>query len=395
MTTKAPMFENRYLAHALGGLDGHKYLNTEEALKNAIALGHRYFEADLQLTSDGQVVCSHGWTEDICAVSGMDYSEEFETMTHDLFLAQKVFGMPTMDLDTLAVYIKKYKDLYWELDIHGVMGDEARLMIQVIKDTVLNEPGVEDRVLMQVASPEQYEAVDSVYHFKYYQYFIRRGTEPEVLSDIITFCKENGIIAVALQFRDCTKEKVAMMKEAGLAVLAYSNDGRAIADALFENGVDTLCTNFLSPAEDIIDSRGTEVLYNGGKSNASKLEDLVAKKVLRGEIGYTKNSSVKYTERFKLTGLDHFDLMACLYEREGYEFAGWNLRYKGLVNEWLWLCDDGEWRTPEAINECETERRLFADMESVDIDLLLKKDFVIFQAVWNKIVPKDEQNNTK
>ena len=391
MTKNAPMFENRYLAHALGGLDGHKYLNTEEALKTAIAMGHRYFEADLQLTTDGQVVCSHGWTEDICAVSGMEYSEEFESMTKDMFLAQRVWGMPTMDLETLAGYIKKYKDLFWELDIHGVLGEEARTMIQVIKDTVMDEPGTEDRVLMQVASPEQYDAVDSVYHFKHYQYFIKRGSEPEVLREIIEFCKEKDIKAVALQFRDATRETVEMMKEAGLRVLAYSTDGRATADALFENGVDTICTNYLSPAEDVVDSRGTEVLYNGGKSDASKLEDLVAKHVLRGEIGYTKNNSVKYTERFNLSGLDHFDLMACLYEREGYEFAGWNLRYKGLVNEWLWLCEDGEWRSPEVIKELGCEKRLFADMESIDINLLLKKDFVIFQAVWNKIVEEPQK----
>ena len=166
------MFDNRYLAHALGGIDGRKYLNTEKALKTAIAMGHRYFEADLQLTTDGRVVCSHGWTEEICAVSGMDYSDEFESMTRDMFLAQKVFDMPTMDLETLSEYIKRYKDFYWELDIHGVLGDEARVMIQEIKANVLDEEGTVDRVLMQVSSPEQYDAVDSVYHFKHYQYFV-------------------------------------------------------------------------------------------------------------------------------------------------------------------------------------------------------------------------------
>ena len=57
-----PMFKNKYLAHALGGYEGYKYLNNEPALKAAIKNGHKYYEVDLTLTTDGHVVPSHGWT---------------------------------------------------------------------------------------------------------------------------------------------------------------------------------------------------------------------------------------------------------------------------------------------------------------------------------------------
>lgn len=32
----APMFKNKYMAHALGGYQGHKYLNNEPALKQCV-----------------------------------------------------------------------------------------------------------------------------------------------------------------------------------------------------------------------------------------------------------------------------------------------------------------------------------------------------------------------
>lgn len=55
-----PMFKNKLLAHALGGYNGHTYLNTREAFENALKNGYLYFEVDLKLTTDGKLVCWHG-----------------------------------------------------------------------------------------------------------------------------------------------------------------------------------------------------------------------------------------------------------------------------------------------------------------------------------------------
>ncbi|MCR5067482.1 MAG: hypothetical protein K6A14_05435 [Erysipelotrichaceae bacterium] len=102
----APMFNNKYMAHALGGYKGYKYLNNEPALKQAIADGHRYFEVDLCLTTDGHVVPAHGWSEKDCERSGMEYKPELRNMTRELFLRQSIHGMPTMDAEILYQYMK-------------------------------------------------------------------------------------------------------------------------------------------------------------------------------------------------------------------------------------------------------------------------------------------------
>lgn len=43
------------------GVDGKAYTNSLEALQSNLAAGHRIFEVDLAITSDGKVVCLHDW----------------------------------------------------------------------------------------------------------------------------------------------------------------------------------------------------------------------------------------------------------------------------------------------------------------------------------------------
>lgn len=53
--------EKHYIAHACSAIDGYRYTNCQEALDNAIAKGMTYIEIDLDLTSDGYLVATHGW----------------------------------------------------------------------------------------------------------------------------------------------------------------------------------------------------------------------------------------------------------------------------------------------------------------------------------------------
>ncbi len=51
----------RFIAHAGGSLSGYKYLNALEALDENYLNGFRFFELDLQLTSDNFIVAAHDW----------------------------------------------------------------------------------------------------------------------------------------------------------------------------------------------------------------------------------------------------------------------------------------------------------------------------------------------
>jgi hypothetical protein len=51
----------RFIAHAAGQIDGHRYTNALEALDLGYASGLRLFEIDLIQTRDGQYVGAHSW----------------------------------------------------------------------------------------------------------------------------------------------------------------------------------------------------------------------------------------------------------------------------------------------------------------------------------------------
>ena len=54
---------SRYMAHALGGIDGENYTNSKEALESSYNKGIRLFEVDINLTADDKLVCVHGWNK--------------------------------------------------------------------------------------------------------------------------------------------------------------------------------------------------------------------------------------------------------------------------------------------------------------------------------------------
>jgi hypothetical protein len=98
--------------------------------------------------------------------------------------------------------------------------------------------------LVQVNSMEMYRAIDSVYHFPYYQYNVKNAIER--LDEFIAFCQENDICAMALKSAFATPEVIAKIRDAGLALLVFTVDNKEKAKKLLGLGANTICTNFIN-----------------------------------------------------------------------------------------------------------------------------------------------------
>lgn len=113
------------IAHAFGGIDGVSYTNSLEAFRENYAKGHRTFEVDFSVTSDGRLVCLHDWgTAQKNGVTAGGAASEEE------FLAAKFAGKyTTLSLASLLALMKEYPDI-WIVHRHkgrrGKTG-EARL----------------------------------------------------------------------------------------------------------------------------------------------------------------------------------------------------------------------------------------------------------------------------
>ena len=246
-TNRPPMFKYKYMAHALGGYKGHKYLNNEEAFKYSLSKGHKFFEVDLTPTEDNVLLLSHGWTKERAEKVGMTYTPEFEHMTKEMFLRQKLYDMDTMDTSKLYQYMKKYPDIYLEIDLRSYSDEQAKEETKEMLEIFHNDESILDRLLVQTANPSRHQAIDSVYHFKYYQMFIKRGFDEETFRTLTSYCVENGIWSVALSVHDANAETVKRIREMGLWILCYTTDKYERAEELLKMGVSTICTNTLNP----------------------------------------------------------------------------------------------------------------------------------------------------
>jgi hypothetical protein len=78
----------------------------------------------------------------------------------------------TIDATTIVEIMRNNKDLLFELDLRTLDREAATKTANAIKEVFGTDTSITDRLLVQVGSPEMYEAIDDVYHFKYYQYII-------------------------------------------------------------------------------------------------------------------------------------------------------------------------------------------------------------------------------
>lgn len=277
-----PMYENRFLAHSLGGYKRYKYLNAEDGLKNAIACGYRYFEVDFKLTEDDEIVCTHGWSRADCEKTGMLYHRDFNHMTKEKFLAQRVHGMETMDVTKLYSYMVRYPDFYWELDLHTLSYKKSVHMAEKILEAFHHNEAVMEHCLVQVNSMDMYHAIDSVYHFKYYQYNVKNAIER--LDEFIDFCQKNQICAMALKKAFATEEVIAKIRNAGLALLVFTVDNKKTAEKLLELGANTICTNFINIEQHVTDlDREKEACRLKEQEEIDKKEELEWQKTEKKE----------------------------------------------------------------------------------------------------------------
>jgi len=242
---KPKFFQNRLMAHALGGYEGNIYNNTEEALLNSIKNGYHFIEVDITLTADNKLVCSHGWDKATCEATGVKYTGK--APTYNEFMNWKIQGKyNTIDAKTVIEYMRKYPNLLIEIDLKKFNAKKTKIMIEQLVDLCNNDATILDRILMQFTSEEAFYAIEEVYHFKYYQYFTYKSNIKDNLNHVIDFCKKNNITSIAVNHTVLTDSMIDFIKSNNFYLLAFTIDDPKLASKFLDKGVDTICTNFIT-----------------------------------------------------------------------------------------------------------------------------------------------------
>jgi glycerophosphoryl diester phosphodiesterase len=141
----------KYVAHAGGGIEKMAYTNSRDALDANYRRGHRFFEIDLNWTSDGHLVLIHDWKANF----------------HDLFPNSKIAGTPSLQ-EFMRLKMKNnltpisFAGLADWLHAHPgarIVTDVKDDNLRSLKTIAEDHPELIDRVIPQIYAFEEYEPV--------------------------------------------------------------------------------------------------------------------------------------------------------------------------------------------------------------------------------------------
>ncbi len=242
---------NRYIAHALGGIEGKSYTNSLEAFEENYKKGLRLFEVDLEYTSDGELVLIHDWErERLKELFGMPVpADNVETpLSLKEFKSQTIYGKYTpLTYQELIGIMKDHPDMYLVLD--GKYSDEERVLKEygdIVSIAEKTDPEILKRVIPQIYNESMYDWVMQTYNWKSiiltWYLFSASTVEPEHLFE---FCTEKGIQVCAMKdsLENALLDKEAMKRD--IKILVYTVNEESDRDRLFNNGVSAIYTDFL------------------------------------------------------------------------------------------------------------------------------------------------------
>ena len=103
------------IAHAGGVLDGYVYTNSREALERAAAVGYKFIELDLIMTSDSVLIAAHSW-EDFNRMTGCP-EKGSEAPCFSDFMSRKICGRYTpLSADSVNSFFMRNTGLYLVVD---------------------------------------------------------------------------------------------------------------------------------------------------------------------------------------------------------------------------------------------------------------------------------------
>lgn len=239
------------ICHA-GGMteQGDIQTNSLEALTYNYEQGHRVFEVDMQMTSDGVMVLRHDWSSDLGQADDFGWTEEKKTVpTAEQFLNAPIYDKYTpLTLQEFYSFMQKRGDMYVVIDPKYMEDIESQFTL-IVDTAVDNGYGsVLDRVIVQLYYEHMYERVKSIYPFKSYLYTLYyngySGTGEEE-----RFCVENGIPVLVMPSGWANEAVCKRVKKSKLKLFVHPVNDVEVAERLLDMGVYGIYSDVFLPGQ--------------------------------------------------------------------------------------------------------------------------------------------------
>lgn len=235
---------NNFIAHALGGIEGHEYTNSKEALEASYNKGFRLFETDIKLSSDGNLILVHsGWQK------RMNLDETTEMLDENTFLNSKIHGKySTMSFKDLTEFMKTHKDMYVMVDI-GRKSSKGTIKFykKIVKDAK-KDTSVLQRLIVGGHTIEMIESVKTIYNFKIFNLYCpskeKRDEALNTPESFIEYCKNNKIQSISMPVNNYDQEIIDLARKNKIIVYLFTINNEDDAKKYLEN-VDVIGTDFI------------------------------------------------------------------------------------------------------------------------------------------------------
>ena len=239
------------ISHAMGGIDGYSYSNCLEGFLENYEEGHRIFEVDMELTSDGKIVLWHGWNRQFCSKYRKD-----RTPTYTEFMNSRIYDKYTpMDLEALLKLMDQYPDVRIITDSKHSSSTIVKKQFKAIVSTAkrLGIPEVLDRFIVELYTKDMYKVVEGIHHFKEYilnlYKLLGKAPSKSRLQNLASFCRKNGINTIAMYAKWWNPKYTGYVKSYGIDLALYTVNDPDEAQEYFNEGVNALFTDFLPPLD--------------------------------------------------------------------------------------------------------------------------------------------------
>ncbi|MCR4706894.1 MAG: hypothetical protein K5746_02995 [Clostridiales bacterium] len=153
----------RFIAHAMGAINGIDYTNSLEAFYENYANGFTVFEIDLRMSADGIPVVVHEWPQ--FAESVGIKPKEFSVPTLEAFKAMRILGEYTpLSFEDVARLMKQHPDMRIVTDTKSVDPGRVRTMFAALREIAKKvDPEILGRIIPQVYNNEMLDVVEEIY----------------------------------------------------------------------------------------------------------------------------------------------------------------------------------------------------------------------------------------
>ncbi len=247
-----PTEKNILISHALGGINSTVYTNSKDAFILNYDKGYRWFEVDITLLKDGNLVCFHEGHEKHLGIGNRKITDltikEFESLKYDGKYQQISFK-------TFLEIANQKKGIYIVTDTKLW---NTEIMDKFIKEVNAVDSDLFKKIIPQIYKEEDMNLIEKVdkNHTRFASLiFTLYAMDSKKIpnENILAAVKKYGIPIVTMPRWDyirLTKEFIKQLHDEHIYTFTHTINNSKDAGKMYEMGIDGLYTDFYMEQKD-------------------------------------------------------------------------------------------------------------------------------------------------